>query len=50
MKVEIQTSESKYHLLQAESVISQVKLDQLAEEMRCYVGNTAGMGKTKSMR
>jgi intraflagellar transport protein 81 len=50
MKVEIQTSESKYHLLQAESVISQVKLDQLAEEMRRYVGNTAGLGKTKSQR
>jgi len=50
MKVEIQTSESKYHLLQAESVVSQVKLDQLAEEMRRYVGNTAGLGKTKSLR
>lgn len=50
VKEEIQTSESKYHLLQAESVISQVKLDQLAEEMRFYVGSTAGSEKTKSLR
>ncbi|KAJ9594840.1 hypothetical protein L9F63_013877, partial [Diploptera punctata] len=50
LREEIRSSESKYHLLQAESVINQVKLDQLAEEMRRYVGNTAGSEKTKSLR
>ncbi|PSN57775.1 hypothetical protein C0J52_07269 [Blattella germanica] len=37
LREEIRSSESKYHLLQAESVINQVKLDQLAEEMRRYL-------------
>jgi hypothetical protein len=50
LKEEIRTSESKYHLLQAESVISQVKLDQIAEEMQRYIGNTAGSEKTKTLR
>ncbi|XP_021936046.1 intraflagellar transport protein 81 homolog [Zootermopsis nevadensis] len=50
LKEEIRASESKYHLLEAESVISQVKLDQIAEEMQRYVGNTAGSDKTKSLR
>ncbi|XP_067006845.2 intraflagellar transport protein 81 homolog [Anabrus simplex] len=49
MTQEILSNESTIHRLKAESIITEVKLDRLAEELRYYVSNNPG-DKSKSLR